>query len=148
MGGETRTHSSPYTQLFVLHAHTHNAHHLLLRLLLLLLLLPPPLWPPLASSCLLIPFSSYPPSFASPLPRLLRVVKHVRHPTDTCLYCIHTNTMHIHTHKHNAHHLLLRLLFQHLVHAPCSVYIRTARMESVSLSLPRGQQTDAYAQRP
>jgi hypothetical protein len=36
----------------------------------------------------------------------------------------------------------------HLVHAPCSDYIRTARIKSVSLSLPRGQQTGAYAQRP
>jgi hypothetical protein len=36
----------------------------------------------------------------------------------------------------------------HLVHAPCSDYIRAARMESVSLRLPRGQQTGAYAQRP
>jgi hypothetical protein len=144
-GGETRTHSSPYTHTCLYYIHKHNAHHLLLRLLLLL---PPPLWPPLAFSCLLIPFSSSPPPFASPLPRLLRVVKHARHPTDTCLYCIHTNIMHIHTHKYNAHHLLLRLLFQHLVHAPCSDYIRTARIESVILSLPRGQQTGAYAQRP
>ena len=35
----------------------------------------------------------------------------------------------------------------HLVHEPCIAHIRTARIESVSLSLPRGQQTGAYAQR-
>jgi len=105
----------------------------------------------LASSCFFLSSDSFlflSSSFRFASAAAAAVMKHARHPTDTCLYCIHTNTMHIHTHKHNAHHLLLRLLFQHLVHAPCSDYIRTARMESVSLSLPRGQQTGAYAQRP
>ena len=36
----------------------------------------------------------------------------------------------------------------HLVRAPCSDHKRAARIESVSLSLPRGQQTGAYAERP
>jgi hypothetical protein len=65
------------------------------------------------------------------------------------LFVLHTHKHNAHPYtQHNVHHLLLRLLVQHLVHAPCSDYIHPARIESVSLSLPRGQQTDAYAQRP
>jgi hypothetical protein len=36
----------------------------------------------------------------------------------------------------------------HVLREPCSAHIRTDRIKSVSLSLPRGQQTGAYAQRP